>query len=398
MSKPMARRLVAVAFGVLLALAIAELLLRLAGARLATPRLPLSYDLEAIDGFVSAEFRFILDPELGWANKADANHLQPEQRVRYHHNHEGLRAAREYTPVPTVGVRRLSAHGDSYTYCEEVDLDDCWTHRLEWLLPRTEVLNYGVPAYAPDQAWLRYQRDAAPRQSCAVLIGHTLENIKRIVNRFRPFMHPDASAPLAKPRFILEQGRLVLVPNPVDRPERLSDPNWVESQLGPHDFWYFPGVFVAHPLDRLELVRLIRTQQYQTSRRELSGWSVRVAERLYQPGTEPMEVTTAVLLGFARQVRADGATPIVLLFPTRDELVRATQSELKPHAPLLEALQRADVPVIDLTDALGTEARQSGVRRLLARGSHYSAAGNTMVAETLARVLPGLTAGTCPAA
>jgi hypothetical protein len=388
-------RMSAALIGLTLALMMAELGLRLAGSRLAGPRLPLTYDHRAIDDFASAQYRFILDRDLGWVTKPNVAFVAAEQPgVLYRHNDAGLRADRDYTRTAAAGIRRIEAYGDSFTYCEEVNLSDCWTWRVEETLTNTEVLNYGVPASAADQAWLRYQRNGSSGQSCAVLIGHTLENIVRLVNRFRPFMHPATSTPLAKPRFILEEDRLVLLANPAAEPQDLKDPLWVEANLGPHDFWYFPGLFVPNPFDRLELVRLARTIRYRTNR-ESANWTTTWAERMYRPGTETLDVLAAVLAQFAHEVRVNGATPIVLVFPTIHEIAGERDGLGKPHASLLKELKRHGVPTIDLSDALGREARGSGLETLISRGGHYSTKGNAAVARTLARQLPSLTAETC---
>ena len=164
--------------------------------------------------------------------------------------------------------------------------EDCWTRHLENLIPNAEVLNFGAPAYAPDQAWIRYQLGGITRRPCAVLIGHMVENINRVVNRFRPFYSAiENDIPLAKPRYIMDHGRPVLLPSPARQPADLMDPLWVETNLGPHDAWFFPGTFVANPLDALELVRLMRTAWYRRSRPEsLLYWTPEWAERVY-PGT-----------------------------------------------------------------------------------------------------------------
>ena len=48
----------------------------------------------------------------------------------------------------------MAAFGESFTYCEEVDVSDCWVAQLEHAWAGSEVLNFGVPGYGPDQAWL----------------------------------------------------------------------------------------------------------------------------------------------------------------------------------------------------------------------------------------------------
>ena len=394
-------RLAAILFGLLLALALAEAGLRLAGPTLAharpslfSPRVPFPYDTAALDDLASGQSAIMLDPELGWVNTPDFDQQGPT--VYNRHNHAGLRADREYSPTPAPGVRRIAAYGDSFTYCDDVNLADCWTRRLEERLPNTEVLNFGVVAYGPDQAWLRYQRGGAAWRPCAVLIGHMLENINRVVNRFRPFYLPRDSRSVSKPRFVLDGDGLRLLPNPVRSVEQLKDPGWVEANLGPDDAWYFPGTFVPNPLDRLDLVRLIRSAAYRNVHdQKAMAWGPGTAERLYQPGNEAFEVVVRVLSGFAEQVRADGATPVVLVFPTTGEFRSLRSGGPRPYAALLDALRQRDVPTIDLGDALGEQSRTSAPQDLAAR--HYTPLGNSVVAHALADRLPALTARTCGA-
>jgi hypothetical protein len=105
-------------------------------------------------------------------------------------------------------------------------------------VPGLEVLNFGVSGYSPDQAWLRYQRDGRAYQPCAVLIGYMIENVNRVVNRFRPFYQPDTGIVLGKPRFQVQSGQLTLLPIPAQQVTDYADPAWVERSLGPNDFWY----------------------------------------------------------------------------------------------------------------------------------------------------------------
>jgi hypothetical protein len=382
----------AVVFGLALGAALAESGLRLLPA-VATPRLPLSYDTGAIREAASERSTLSFDPTLGWVNTPGARRTWGG--VRYRNNRDGLRADREYSATPTPGVRRFAAYGDSFTYCQEVELANCWTEELGKLLPESETLNLGVPSYAIDQAWLRYERDGNTWHPCAVLIGHMVENVNRMVNRFRPFYNAATGLPLAKPRYLVEDGRPVLLPNPAQRPQQLEDAAWVEANLGPHDAWYFPGTFVANPLDRLELARLARTAAYRFDRRDGEEWTRAGAERAYRPGAESLEVAAAVLAGFAERVRADGATAIVLVFPMGGDIVAQRDSMPKAHAPLLEELQRRGIPTVDLTDALGEDARHSELPTLGAR--HYRPHENGVVARTLAKRLPTLAADTCGA-
>jgi hypothetical protein len=124
----------------------------------AAPRLPLNYSDQGLENIITqfehpssvAKWDLSFEPDLGWVPTPSV--VREAKSVRYRHNAAGLRADREYAQRPPSGARRYAAYGDSFTYCADVELDDCWTHDLEEALPGTEVLNFGVGGYAPDQA------------------------------------------------------------------------------------------------------------------------------------------------------------------------------------------------------------------------------------------------------
>ena len=384
-------RLAVAVLGLILAFGLAEVGLRLTGPAGAAPLLPLAYDLEALDRIAAGDAYVAFDQQLGWITSPSADRVGGD--IRYVHDAAGLRAEREYAPRPPAETRRILAFGDSFTYCEEVELEDCWTALLEEDLKRSEVLNFGVPGYSPDQAWLRYQQGAASLEPCAVLIGVMVENVNRVVNRFRPFYYPETGIPLPKPRYLLESGELTLLPSPVESLDQLRNPAWVEANLSQHDDWYYPGIFVSTSLDQLETARLARTAGYRQSRRHGQEWSQGWAEQMYAAGSEPMELMAAILAGFATQVRADGATPVVLVFPFRDEILAARDERPKAHQALLDRLAEREVPTIDLTEELGQQARRSSMGNLIVQ--HYRPLGNRVVARTVASRLPRLAAATC---
>ena len=74
------------------------------------------------------------------------------------------------------------------------------------MAPQVELLNYGVPAYGLDQAYLRYLKVGAQYHPNIVFIGYMTENFERDVNVFRPFYgngYPDWI--FSKPRFRLRR-------------------------------------------------------------------------------------------------------------------------------------------------------------------------------------------------
>lgn len=335
------------------------------------------------------------DADLGWSQEPGARAV--DDGIVYQANAAGFRSEREYSLEPPPGVKRIAAFGDSFTHCDEVSYKDCWTSRLERAWDRSEILNFGIPGGAPDQGLLRYQRDGRPYEPCAVLVGFEVENVNRVVNRYRPFYAPWTGVAMSKPRFMLDGGGLRLLPNPVSGADQLDDPTWVERTLGPDDFWYFPGMFAPSPLDNLMLARLTRSALYRQHRLWIEGETsdARPNGRAYAPDDERFQVAGRVLVQFAREVQADGATPIVVFFGQRDEVVTVRRRQPKEYQPLLDWLAAEKIPVIDVTNAVAREANDRGVGTLFARNGHYSQRGNRVVATALKQRLSRLTAATC---
>jgi len=119
------------------------------------------------------------DPFLGW--RLRPNFHTGIQRT----NGAGMVALREYKAGPPEGVVRIAAFGESFTQCV-VPNAATWEQVIEDSCRGVEVLNFGVAAYGPDQAYLRYLCEGRRYHPDIVLIGYMTENIWRVVNVFRP--------------------------------------------------------------------------------------------------------------------------------------------------------------------------------------------------------------------
>jgi hypothetical protein len=374
---------------------VAFLLLFEVGLRFASPipprdLLPFPYDRDRIQRIVDDDSYLRFDRDLGWAPTPYFVRRSGGQVFRT--NGLGMRAERDYPLTVPPGIARIAAFGDSFTYCSEATQAACWVPRLESSWPGSEVLNYGVPGYGPDQAWLRYQRDGRQFRPCGVLIGYFVEDIDRVVNRFRPFISPDDSVMMSKPRYLLDGAGLALLPNAATSASQVRDPAWVEETLGPHDAWFFPGTFAPSPFDRSSIVRHARTAAYQHARASLVRTDGRYP--LYDEHQEAYQVTGRILIEFARQVQDDGATPVVVVLPGERDL-REYRDGVHAYDRLLSWLSEAGVATIDLTDVLAQGQAHRDISGLFADGRHYSADGNAVVAGHLAKTLPPLVAGTC---
>ncbi len=316
-------------------------------------------------------------PTLGWTIKPGGSAGQ------YRSNRNGLRGDRDYQLDPPRGVRRIAAFGDSFTHADGVDNSASWAAILAARSRYLEVLNFGVSGYGLDQALLRYQEEAVAFKPDIVFIGFMPENIKRTVNVFRPFYGEATGLPLAKPRFLVENDGLVLVPNPLssllDYQSLLDDPAFEIPLLAEHDY-FFSIKGARSRWDASALVRLAKTSRFAFNSRFADNHIIGI-DGLYNERSEAFAVTKGLMFEFWHSVREPGAIPVVLLFPSRSDLMDHRQGRGVRYQPLVEYLAAQRMTVIDLREAFEADASSYDLDELF--NGHYSPLGNRVVADYL---------------
>ena len=289
------------------------------------------------------------DAHLGWS-------IRPLSTYRglYHATADGLRAPS--LPSDTV------AFGDSFTHGDEVPDSASWAALLR-------VRNYGVRGYGLDQSLLRYLEERPLAR--VVLIGFTSENIYRTVSVYRPFYYPNSEFPFTKPRFRLTGDSLTLLPNPLSGDTHysalLARPDSVFARIGESD-WYWRTRSHESAWDASATVRLIKLAREQL-----------VKVNPYDPESEAFRITVALFEAFVAAVRANGADPIVLIFPMQADL------EEPRYLGLVDTLSARGYPIVDLRNAFRGCGR---CREAFAEHGHYSPEGNAAVAAYLGGLIP----------
>ena len=333
---------------------------------------------DALEQIVRGTSRWLIfDAELGWTIRPGGESLP-----LYRANSRGVRADREFALDPPAGVVRVAAFGDSFTHGDDVPNQDTWSARLQ--TSSREVLNFGVPAYGLDQAYLRYRKDGRQYRAHIVLIGFMAEDIFRSVNVYRPFYFPKTRVPLTKPRFRMEKNTLTLIPNPIRSVQQyrtlLDSAAAVLPGVGAADYFYRTGER-AGTLDVLAIVRLGKLAVRVV--RRANG---PLRQEYFNPRSEAFRITLETMDRFVRDVRADGATPLIVLFPPTNDLRRYWKDHTRSYDPLRTALDSAGLPYVDLIEAFdGCSPRHL---RQLVRG-HYTPTGNARVAAFLSERLSG---------
>jgi hypothetical protein len=129
------------------------------------------------------------DPIVGWR-------FIPGVRVRIPHeggsylvraNELGFRSDAQFVGERRTGKRRLLLFGDSFTAGDGVSNGQRFGDLLEALVPNLEVYNFGLPASGPDQHYLLFKRYAREIQHDLVMIAVCVENLRRVITRYRHF-------------------------------------------------------------------------------------------------------------------------------------------------------------------------------------------------------------------
>jgi hypothetical protein len=305
------------------------------------------------------------DATLGWTNRYPTPLEERPQPRRY-------------------GRVALAAFGDSYTHCDEVGDAETWQAYLAEAI-EADVLNFGVGAYGPDQALLRYRLKASRLRAPVVALGLVLENINRIVNRYRPFYYRETGVPLTKPRFVLQDGSLVLLPNPIEGSEelgRLADPAFVHA-IGAQDFWYSRGGLprLGFPYARLLLSPALWRQALEGGRARRSEIGERPARNLWKD-TEARALFLAVVDAFAADVSRAGAWPLLVILPGRANVeLRRARRAIPGYEPLKAHCRERGHRCLDGIEALAAAA--DPVESLFRPGGHLSPLANRRLAGAL---------------
>jgi len=307
------------------------------------------------------------DAHLGWV-------VGPDRRSadgRYFSSVEGIRSRQSGVAfAERPGRRRVALVGDSFTFGLDVSYEDSWGHRLERALgPDVQVLNFGVEAYGVDQALLRYDRDVRRWRPDVVILGLIDHDLLRSMAVYFFVSFPSWEYPFAKPRFVADGDRLVLLNVPLPSPQAIVAARSIRDlPFIEYDPGYRAEDWEWHALDRSYLHRLA----VSTYRAWSSG------PRSSRAGM--LSLNRELVRSFIRQTRAEGSIPLVVYFPS-DRNFRVLAKDPGWRSLAQTMLRSNDIPHMDLTACL---AALSPADRFPADGrNHFAPRANAAVAECL---------------
>lgn len=312
---------------------------------------------------------FSEDELLGWTVGRNRKGIGPHKET-YFSNEDGLRTVQNGSSLRSrPAALRIALLGDSYTFGEDVSYEDTWGHQLASLMGLdVQVLNFGVPAYGIDQAFLRYLRDARDWHPDIVILSFISHDVMRTGMIYYWIGFQGAAVPGAKPRFILNGDQLSLLNLPLPAPEQVYSTTRIENlPFVQSDSAYRAADWEWH------------LYQYSYLLRFLVSWPFDLGASLYRLDHETQGVSEAILNSFVRTARAAGSFPIVVFLPEYMEFRQSLRNVSASDLLGRRVAREAGVEFVDLTSCL--EEVSTDDRFTL--GWHYTSHANGAVARCL---------------
>jgi hypothetical protein len=325
------------------------------------------------------------DPDLGYAPK--------ENKVSvggwWQSNNIGARERLDTTPHRPEGKRRALVFGDSYAQGSRVKQEECWPEVLERELDAFDVVNLGADGYSMAQSFLRYRGlKHAIDHDLVLLVFVPIKDLWRDVNTIRS-LAKDWDYYDVMPRFVIEQGRLVLAPSPYETAAEVFEKNGVvvspelRAHLEQHDRFYFEAEFRPPGLLGRSVLYKIGLRAYLLYRKQ------RLYGRL-DPESEAVEVTRRIFRSMHEEVEARGGRFVLVFLPSHRDMdsLRTSRRYAANWERVVTAACRGDYPCIDLARGFLDAPPDR-----LDRGyddSHYGPRANRLIAELIRQRLSEL--------
>ncbi|RMD83362.1 MAG: hypothetical protein D6815_06790 [Candidatus Dadabacteria bacterium] len=317
--------------------------------------------------FVAEHRHTTYDPELGWVNEPNLyipNMYKPGGYLRI--NAQGFRNNEDFSERIPPGKKRIICCGDSFTLGYGVDNDHTWCELLRSHDRELETVNMGQGGYGLGQMYLWYRRDAAALEHDLLIVAVITEDFSRMMeNSFFGY---------AKPRFDIEDGRLVLRNVPVPR-------------RGYFIPWF--NVAYAESRRRLNTFHLIDWIAHKTGIRPY--WSASASSN---STPEKRRRLIYMLLGEMKRLSDERSSRMVLVYLPQ-------LGELSPHGPpdlakvTARAAEQTGIVFVNLLsefrklpyDRAAELFIKEGELRYTGAGGHFNEEGNRVVADLLWQAL-----------
>jgi len=285
---------------------------------------------------------------------------------------------------PDVGEECITLYGDSFTYGSQVEDEEAWGNLLA-VENGCRVGNFGVPGYGTDQALLRFLANSADTAPVS-LLGITPHDIRRNVTQYFYLQAPGRRLKLSfKPRFVLEENELRLIPLPNPSYSDLQNLDKRFDDLLPYEE-FRPGGNIGPVVKRfpytLTLFNLLMHHRVQDWLLGRPSW----VDFLDEDGpTNALQVAVGIISRFDEECHIRSKKCAVLFFPTPSSYSAYVEDGLIAMSTIFKRLDELGIPYLNLTPLIAQKLGQRNYCEVLANPEpctgHPNAEGNRIIAN-----------------
>ena len=344
-------------------------------------------------------FKHGFDGTLGWVRKPNTAGGDKSKcgKTRFTIDSKGARTNSLMKQKDEV----IATFGDSYTFCRQVNDDETWQVHLSKMLGM-QVSNYGVGNYGVDQALLRYEYSSLAPTIKVVILGFVPETICRIQSYWKHYLEFGNTFAF-KPRFILKENGLSLLPNVMQTQEDFSKLPDKVTQLRTKDEFYlskFRSIQFRFPytasffrnfsrnrqlLNSLFIRRIYRALGKATPEIEnkpfslIMKFNIQHAHEMYS-SDKATRLLRAILMRFKEKAEERGHKPVVMVMPQLIDLELISRGRYS-YQQFFEDM-KDEIDVIDLTESILAH-NPRGLYSEDVYGGHFSKDGNKLIAKVV---------------
>jgi len=177
---------------------------------------------------------------------------------------------------------------------------------------------------------------------------------------------------LTKPRFIVKEGQLKLLENPIREKQQyqqlLDNPKNMLAKFGVHDYFY-NNHYHTGTFDFLASAKMLKIVKNYIKMRTTNN-DIDINDR-YNPESKAFKLLTELFKAFSGKVKMQDSLPIIIIFPTKDDIDIYQMTGEKTYQPLIEALETEGLEFIDLMKSFEDRQEYNNTDQLFIK-SHYS--------------------------
>jgi hypothetical protein len=346
------------------------------GTRIQPYVIPVQSLWRSIEAYEQAVSPYLIPDEvLGWTIAKNAKH----SNGLFFSNSNGFRDHEGVDEWKNQEEKiRIMLFGDSFIHGDDVMYEKSVSGQLAgFLSDRSQVLDFGVPGYGLDQAYLRWLKEGRDYRPTYVLIGFQPENCKRNLNIFRLFYSLDTTIPFSKPRFVLDKNEMKLVNSPVINYRQIPDSisHFENNPLAPYEYFYQPDQYKFYWWSSIKLIGITNAMMIHFSERALD-------QVFYGYDSDSMRLCRSIINTFVSDVKNQGAVPIVVHIPPETIAKNFIKSKKLPYQKTLNEIKE-EVVVVDPLPVY-VKFIHDGMSLKDLYIPHYSEVANTLLAQLIA--------------